>query len=448
MERNLNWLLNGYGFEAKENDRGFDLSALTQYNRDFCLQILSELGISYVKFGQMIETDVTRFDEKIWRESIEQHCESQTGAFFKEGEIQLTFIDSFISGVVMQLNRLGCVTTLSCDGHEKRKPTVYFETLDFTQKAQSILEAVGVSVRRNRLSLWSETERENLPSIAVTLSKISKEKASGIYMKSAELMLKGKFLHQLEEVLNIPGESGNESAIRMFVIEELKPFVDHMTTDHYGNILGEKRFGSGPTVLLNAHLDTVERIIEGREIVKDGDVWTSSEGILGADDRAGVNVVLAIAKSLNKKQFDGTIKYIFTVEEEIGLCGAREVTQSFLWDVDMAFVIDRRGTYDIVTSRGGYDAFCSKNFQRVLERTAQGCKLGPWKAVDGGSSDTFIWAKNGIESVNLSAGYQFEHTCNEQLNVTACYGTYQFLMEILHQSREIYRVVKRKRITA
>jgi tripeptide aminopeptidase len=44
--------------------------------------------------------------------------------------------------------------------------------------------------------------------------------------------------------------------------------------------------------------------------------------------------------------------------------------------------------------------------------------------------------------VNLSAGYQNEHTSDEWLDVGACYGTYKFLMEILEGSRRL-----RKRIS-
>lgn len=220
-------------------------------------------------------------------------------------------------------------------------------------------------------------------------------------------------------------------------MKELKPFVDNITVDHYGNVLAVKRLGPGPTVLLNAHLDTYENIVEDREIIKDGGIWSSSEGILGADDRAGVNVVLAAAQSVGESQFRGTVKYIFTVQEEIGLCGAKEVTESFLWDVDMAFVIERRGTNDIVTSRGGYDSFCTTTFGTALKRIARRAGYNDWCTVAGGSSDTYIWAQNGIESVNLSAGYQFEHTSNEELDVEACYGTYKFLMEILNESRRL-----------
>lgn len=92
--------------------------------------------------------------------------------------------------------------------------------------------------------------------------------------------------------------------------------VDYITVDHYGNLLAEKTYGNGngPTILLNAHLDTVYEIEPGRTIQKNGTIWTSSEGILGADDRAGVAIIVMIAKYLNQSDFCGKVKFIFTVE--------------------------------------------------------------------------------------------------------------------------------------
>lgn len=53
--------------------------------------------------------------------------------------------------------------------------------------------------------------------------------------------------------------------------------------------------------------------------------------------------------------------------------------------------------------------------------------LSGWKCTQGGSSDTRIWAEHGIQSVNPSAGYNYEHTDDEYLDVQACYGTVQLI---------------------
>lgn len=221
------------------------------------------------------------------------------------------------------------------------------------------------------------------------------------------------------------------------VHEKLAPYVERITTDRYGNLLAQKKCktGCGPTILLNAHLDTVAELEAGREIVKNGPIWSSSKGILGADDRAGVAVLLEVAKWLETSRFNGTIKFAFTVEEECGLVGARELEEYFLWDVDAAIVVDRRGTGDIVTSCGMIQLFCDIRYGQFFEKVANDAGLLGWKCTAGGSSDTRIWASRGIQSVNLSVGYQFEHTDDEILDTDACYNTAQFIKAVLNQSK-------------
>ncbi|WP_262176609.1 M20/M25/M40 family metallo-hydrolase [Saccharococcus sp. Marseille-Q5394] len=441
MTKKWNALLNGYGYEVTEVNEGqFDLCNLTRQNQRFLVTLLEKLSISVSVSETILTIHGEPVAEENWIGHLETYVDGRSGSSYGPTEIPLDTIDVYIAGIVMQLNRLGCVMTYSCDGHERRKPVLYFATAGFARMAKSILEYCGLNIKRRGAKLTIYIDRKNLPGIAVQLSGFSLELAEKIHQEQNELVSEKSFNETLEKVLAIPGESGEEEWIREFVIQKLKPLTDRIEVDHYGNIVAVKRFGPGPTVLLNAHLDTYESIADGREIIKTGDIWSSSDGILGADDRAGVNVVLAAAKSVGNSQFNGTVKFIFTVQEEIGLLGARQVTKSILWDVDMAFVIDRRGTHDIVTSRGGVDLFCTPAFGNALEGIARRSGDRRWRTVEGGSSDTYIWAQSGIESVNLSVGYANEHTDNETLDVKACYGTYQFIMEILNECRQLARL--------
>ena len=78
---------------------------------------------------------------------------------------------------------------------------------------------------------------------------------------------------------------------------------------------------------------------------------------------------LALAKTLHlEKHFSGKVKFIFTVEEEIGLGGARNVAAYFLWGLDAAIVIDCRGTGDIVISCGGSISFCDEAYGQLIEK--------------------------------------------------------------------------------
>ncbi|SOC41465.1 M20/M25/M40 family metallo-hydrolase [Ureibacillus acetophenoni] len=391
--------------------------------------VLKQRGITL--HGEMVEEDFITI--------LEDFFESTGESLFHTNELAIHTVDIYVRGLVMQLNCLGCSTTYSCDGHGRRRAEVYFETVGVARKAKLLLEHVGLTCRLENRSVKIRNERYELPKFVSGLAELSKGEADDIMDKNSTLLKEQEYYRLLEELLSIYGVSGEEGQIREFVTQNLTQEVDHLEVDHYGNVLAQISKGNGPTVLINAHLDTVYDFVEDREILKNGSIWSSSEGVLGADDRAGVCVALAIAKTIRNSDFNGTVKFVFTVEEEIGLRGASKVAKSFLWDVDMAFVVDRRGTGDIVTSCGGYLPFCSAEFARQVERIGRIVHPGRWQTVPGGSSDTRIWAEQGINSVNLSTGYNNEHTSEETLDIQANYGTYEFVMLLMEKSQSLMR---------
>jgi len=64
-----------------------------------------------------------------------------------------------------------------------------------------------------------------------------------------------------------------------------------------------------------------------------GNIWTRNLGILGADDRAGVALILNTLMDLCFNKHRGTIKVALTVEEEIGQHGAENIDKTFFSDV-------------------------------------------------------------------------------------------------------------------
>ena len=86
--------------------------------------------------------------------------------------------------------------------------------------------------------------------------------------------------------------------------------------------------------------------------------------------------------------------------------------------------------------------FCSEEFGSFVEETAKQANLDGWECTRGGSSDTVIWASEGIESVNLSAAYGNEHSPTEYLNIEACFNVTTLLKEVFKRSREMRRVLR------
>lgn len=437
------------GWMVKELEANvFDCSNESEENMKFLISCLERANVEFYYLGKL-EIVSEALEEKEWLEVVDVLGRGRTEYIFVPKEkLEVERLDVYVSGIVRQLNRLNITTGMSCDGDGRPRPvSIQFANRENVndELVEQLLLLELPTVRRisnERYTKFLLGERSDLHlNLAETLSKIKIEWLElGLDYIKQQL-----FYDKLEELLMIPGVSGYENKIREVVIQKLTPYVDHLAVDYYGNIVAEKTYGvgNGPTILLNAHLDVCKELVEGRKIIKDNHIWSSSKGILGADDRAGVAVILGVLKDLKQRRdFTGKIKIIFTVEEEIGLIGAHKVEDYFLWDVDAAFVVDRRGTGDIVTSCGGYIPFCKESFGQWIEQQASEAGLMGYKCTAGGSSDTKVWASHGIQSVNLSVGYRNEHTPAETLNVEACYQTFQLVKVILKNSRSLTSIIR------
>lgn len=79
----------------------------------------------------------------------------------------------------------------------------------------------------------------------------------------------------------------------------------------------------GPTLLLCAHLDTVPLTAPVAPVLVDG-VWQNAHaGVLGADNKAAVAVILAVARRLVAAPPPVALELLFTVCEENALAGAK-----------------------------------------------------------------------------------------------------------------------------
>ncbi len=106
---------------------------------------------------------------------------------------------------------------------------------------------------------------------------------------------------------------------------------------------------NAPTVLINAHVDTVEPgrgicpRVEGTVIRSDGTT------VLGADDKSGVTIILAMLRHvLGEGLPHPPLEVVFTVAEEIGLCGAKALDYDSL-EAEMGYVLDGGHTMGVIT---------------------------------------------------------------------------------------------------
>ena len=171
-------------------------------------------------------------------------------------------------------------------------------------------------------------------------------------------------LDRFVQMTEIPGKSGDEKAVATWIADTLKEAgVDasqicfdgaesrtRLAGDCGNLIVNLPGNGTGPRTLLSAHMDTVPICVGAKPIV-DGDVVRSSVNTgLGADNRAGcTSIMTAIVERLRRgdENFPPAV-VLFTIQEEIGLEGAKALDIEKIGSVDRAFNFDG-GTVEKVT---------------------------------------------------------------------------------------------------
>lgn len=146
----------------------------------------------------------------------------------------------------------------------------------------------------------------------------------------------------------ISSPSRRERAIADRVISELGELGLEAVEDGAGAALGGDAGnvlvripGRGPrTILLAAHLDTVDHGDVAIEPILDEGVWRNANpAILGADNKAAVAVLLQLARRVAIEGSPVGIELLFTVCEEIGLQGAAQFDVTSLQS-EFGFVFD------------------------------------------------------------------------------------------------------------
>lgn len=188
--------------------------------------------------------------------------------------------------------------------------------------------------------------------------------------------------------------------IKKELIAEGVPFKQ----DGYGNIWSI-RFEGKPAFV--AHCDTVigdDRLYSAP--LKEYDGKLSRPGfVLGADDRAGVNLIL------NHKH---KINFILTKDEEIGCVGANYLAKQkeFIEDcknINFFIELDRKGKSDIIGHSHGY---CSKELSDEIREVLE-IYNDTWGVFT--DIDSFVDISQGV---NLSIGYYNAHTNREYLDIS------------------------------
>ena len=173
-----------------------------------------------------------------------------------------------------------------------------------------------------------------------------------------------------------------------------------------------------PTTMFTCHLDTVGKDSVPVTHVVDGDmVYTDGRSILGADDKAGMVVLLYMIHN----RVPGV--YYFFLGEESGCIGSSRVALDIeagkppfeeLNSVNKVVSFDRRGTSSVITEQLFYEC-CSGEFadELVARLNASGHGLTMRTDDTGVCTDSAQFIEIYPECTNISVGYYNEHTNSE-----------------------------------
>jgi tripeptide aminopeptidase len=132
-----------------------------------------------------------------------------------------------------------------------------------------------------------------------------------------------RLLETFLDLVRISSPSQQEQAMAERVSVLLRALGATVERDQMGNLLGCLA-GQGEPLLLNAHLDTVVPCDNVTPVVTDGVITSDGRTVLGGDDKAGIAIVLEVIRAAQEaRQPLPPLDILFTVQEEIGLRGAR-----------------------------------------------------------------------------------------------------------------------------
>jgi len=149
------------------------------------------------------------------------------------------------------------------------------------------------------------------------------------------------FWRYFAEIARIPRPSRHEERIARYLLDTAAQLGLSALQDACGNVVVKKPASPGRegvrSICLQSHLDMVCEKNAGKvhdflkdpiELVRKGDVVTANGTTLGADNGVGVATSLAIMADASLSH--GPLEFLFTVEEETGLTGAKNLDPRLL----------------------------------------------------------------------------------------------------------------------
>ena len=224
-----------------------------------------------------------------------------------------------------------------------------------------------------------------------------------ILAKKSKMNITKKFL----ELTSRTYPHGTEKELFHLLNKDLKE-------DEFGNLfikIGES------DAMFTSHLDTATKALcKVNHIFEKNIIKTDGKSILGADDKAGVTIMLYMIEH----NVPGL--YYFFLGEEVGCIGSKKVAGvqkvEKIPGINKVISFDRRGTDSIITFQSSKRSCSDKFGQALADELNLINKTFDYKLDKNGVlTDSIQFTSIYPECTNISVGYYSEHTFSERQDI-------------------------------
>lgn len=172
-----------------------------------------------------------------------------------------------------------------------------------------------------------------------------------------------RLLDTFYDLVKIPCPSGREALAAAYCKEALEACGCMVEIDDVGEKIGSDTGnvyaelpGTAPgSLIMTAHLDCVQPCEGIKPHIEDGVIKSDGTTILGGDDKVGVASILEAVRTLVEEGGAyPTVKIIFSIQEEVGCNGARELNAGSFEKGEPCYVFDAEGDVGLVCLAAPY----------------------------------------------------------------------------------------------
>ena len=258
-------------------------------------------------------------------------------------------------------------------------------------------------------------------------------------------------LHTFLDLVRIPSPSGNEEEVARYLTARLQKLAPgEISTDPSGNLTATfpATSDTAPGILFTAHMDCVypgDRLPVEPVFGDAGEIRTDGSNSLGADDKAGIAAILSTLGYIRRTRIPhGLIRVLFTVQEEIGFRGIKQVPANILNGIHLVLSMDPpvRVGREETAHMAVLHMLPGHPLVPVIREAAQDCGLRPTILFEdegyvGG--DTICLSPLGASVVDFCSCSRYPHTSHEHIWIQDLLGQTNWMVATAEKTLELCR---------